>query len=257
MGGCTHFIAKSQRKILPLKRMSTLGLLLIFIMLMAFLTLPFYYYKRPKKTKKEAPALYAEVYDKIHSNPERFAEEMAELSLREEAYVLDVGCGTGNRVGSVDGAVGIDLSVSMVELAKKKYPTKSFLVGDVLQKDTFDKETFTDIWCLGNTVFTLQSKYKFLQNAHYWLDPNGRLVLQILDRDQLCAPTKLRSNFKYDMRRYGNTCRERVSFGDENAVVETRFYMISKSRLITMAERIGFTLEKTKKDLYFFKKSSI
>ena len=236
---------------------SILGLLLIFMFLMALLTIPRYYYKRAKKTTKETPALYAELYDAIHFKKEQFEEEMAELSAKEEDYVLDVGCGTGNRVGKVENAVGIDISPAMVAVAKKKYPTKTFLVGDVLRKDTFANETFTDVWCLGNTLYCLPSKHKFLQNAHHWLDSNGRLVLQMLNRDELCVPTNYQRSFKYDKKQYGNTCRERVSFHDQKAVVETTFHMISKTRLITMAERVGFKLEKTKKNLYFFVKSSV
>ena len=132
------------------KPMSILALLLILAAMLALLTVPSYMYGgRVDGKKNNSDALYAQLYDSIYLDNERFEREMRLLSTPEGSYVLDVGCGTGDRVGRVAHAVGVDKSPHMVAVAEKKYPKKTFVVGDVLKKGTFKAETFTEVWCLG------------------------------------------------------------------------------------------------------------
>ncbi len=62
--------------------------------------------------------------------------------LNIDGLVLDVATGTGIMVEGFDKAVGIDISMEMVKEAKKKYPDKEFVVGDIeylpFKNDTFD-----------------------------------------------------------------------------------------------------------------------
>jgi ubiquinone/menaquinone biosynthesis C-methylase UbiE len=237
------------------KLMSIVALLLILVAMIAILTVPVYKYGRGVDKASNNDALYAQLYDSIYLDNEKFEREMRLLSTPEGSYVLDVGCGTGDRVGKVAHAVGVDVSPHMVAMAEKKYPKKTFVVGDVLKKGTFKAETFTEVWCLGNSLYCLPEKMRFLQNAHRWLDPNGTLVLELMDRARFCVPSPYPKNFYYDLKRMGNTCRERVKFQKEKAVVETTFYPISSTRMIDMAERVGFKVERKEGNFTFFKKA--
>ena len=242
--------------------MSILALLLIFVALLALLTIPAFRYGRSKNLE-DGPStsddLYAELYDAIYfENHEKLANEMQFLTAPEGSHVLDVGCGTGNRVGWVKkNAVGVDVSPSMVAMAKKKYPKCDFLVGDVLKKATFEKGAFTEIWCLGNMVYCFKHKLQFLQNAHSWLEAGGVLVLEMNENPRFCNPCPYKKNFGYDMKRFGNTCRERMKYKNKKAVVETTFYPISLERLKTMTERVGFELDHQEHNFYFYRKSSL
>ena len=224
--------------------------------IVALLTIPTYWFDRKQTRPNGDTTLYASLYDAIYFDNEKFEREIKLLSAPEGWYVLDVGCGTGNRVGNVNNIVGVDLSPDMLSVAKKKYPTKTFVEGDVLQKELFNKETFTSIWCLGNTIYLLPKKMLFLQNVHRWLEEKGTLVLQL--DEAYCAPSPYRKNFGYDLKRFGNTCRETVKFKKKKTVVETTFYPTSRDRLLTMAERVGFVLErKAEHHLYFFRKTTL
>jgi len=237
--------------------MSVVGLLLILFTLLAIVTIPFYWYKRNTAATPEDPKLYASLYDAIYFDNEKFEQEMQLVDAPKGSYVLDVGCGTGTRVGRAENAVGVDISPNMLAVARKKYPKKTFVQGDVLQKHLFDKETFTSVWCLGDTVCRLPKKMQFLQNAHRWLDNNGTLVLQL--DEVFCSSSHFKKNFDYEIRRIGNTCRERMKYKGKKAVVETTFYPTSRERILTMAERVGFVLERTEQQnkFYFFRKSNL
>jgi ubiquinone/menaquinone biosynthesis C-methylase UbiE len=201
-------------------------------------------------------SLYAELYDAIYFDNDKFEEEMKYLSTPSESYILDVGCGTGDRVGRVSNAVGVDRSKSMLAVAKKKYPNKMFVQGDVLQKDLFSKDTFTEVWCLGNTIYCLPQKLSFFQHVYTWLDKEGTLVLQITG--SFCRPSPYPKNFVYKLKKLGNTCREILKHKKQKAVVETKFYPESATTIKTMLERVGFTHVKTENNnIYFYKKSGL
>jgi len=242
--------------------MSVVALLLILFGMVALLTLPAYWYghrriKSDKPSTTSNDSLYANLYDSIYLDNEKFMREMKLLPTSEASYVLDVGCGTGNRVGITHNVVGVDISPAMVGVAKKRYPKKTFVVGDVLNSETFDKETFTDVWCLGNTVYSLPEKMVFFQNVHRWLEKKGTLVLQL--NGLLCKPSAYNKNFKYELNRVGNTCRERLQFQQQKALVETTFYYVSAERILAIADRVGFKVERTDKDnsIYFLKKTDV
>jgi ubiquinone/menaquinone biosynthesis C-methylase UbiE len=62
--------------------------------------------------------------------------------LTVDGLVLDVATGTGIMIEGIDKTVGIDISMEMVREAKRKYPNKEFVVGDVeylpFKSNTFD-----------------------------------------------------------------------------------------------------------------------
>jgi len=229
-------------------------LLLILFGMMAVLTIPMYLYKKEPIRKTQNNSLYAKVYDSIYFNPEKFDREMKVLTPTESSYVLDVGCGTGDRVGAVYNTVGVDNSTSMLAVARQKYPDKEFVEGDVMKTNTFAKDTFTTVWCLGNTIYSLPNKFPFFQNVYRWLESNGTFVVQL--DGKTCEPSIYPKLFEYKLQRIGNTCRERIRGNREATTVHTTFYPIPLTRLLELAKQAGFVLLRTENnDMYFFRKS--
>lgn len=54
--------------------------------------------------------------------------------------ILDAGCGYGRWSQHFDDYVGVDFSPDFIELAKKKYPGKTFLQADLRELPFYDKE---------------------------------------------------------------------------------------------------------------------
>ncbi|MFO7792699.1 MAG: class I SAM-dependent methyltransferase [Candidatus Saliniplasma sp.] len=96
----------------------------------------------------------AEEYCKITSEKgdREFQKKMLDLTLDylpKDARILDIGCGDGRDSYYLSrkdiDVVGIDLSKSMVELARKKYPDLAFFKEDM--RDTvFPDDTFHGVW---------------------------------------------------------------------------------------------------------------
>ena len=122
---------------------------------------------------------YADVYDYLVFNNMKNEYEVGEIINKTDAtsqsIVLDIGSGTGHHVALLSAkgidAIGMDVSPSMVEQAKKNYPDYKFEVGNVLNMSQFQPQTFTHITCLYFTLYYLQNKAAFFENcmlAHAW-----------------------------------------------------------------------------------------
>jgi 23S rRNA (guanine745-N1)-methyltransferase len=98
------------------------------------------------------------------------------------AVVLDVGCGEGSLLGSLQqarsiDAHGIDISVPSIELAAKKYPQATWVVGNA---DRFLP------WAGG--AFDLVTSITARRNGPEWkrvLKPRGRVLLALPAPDDL------------------------------------------------------------------------
>lgn len=106
----------------------------------------------------------------------------------KNSVILDIGSGTGHHVGELTkkgyNCQGVDLSSSMVKMAKQKYPDCTFTQGNVLKSMTFPPEEFTHIMCLYFTIYMIKNKRQFFQNCMHWMKPNGYLIVHLVDRDK-------------------------------------------------------------------------
>lgn len=100
---------------------------------------------------------------------------------------LDIGSGTGHLVGALtsDGfnCKGLDISQSMINRSRMKYPKSNFIQGDATKSITFQPNNFTHITCMYFTIYMIKNKSKFFQNCMLWLRPTGFLVIHVVDRD--------------------------------------------------------------------------
>ena len=146
---------------------------------------------------------YAHIYDKIHLPEDRCKTELKLIleatSADETSVFLDVGCGTGETLKTLNdvGArcFGIDKSEAMVKTAQTKCLSKadpsesgansgSIKNADVLDAMNYNRQTFSHILCLYYTIYEIENKAKFFQNCRYWLKNGGVLVVHLVDKSK-------------------------------------------------------------------------
>uniref|UniRef100_A0A6C0I6F9 Methyltransferase type 11 domain-containing protein n=1 Tax=viral metagenome TaxID=1070528 RepID=A0A6C0I6F9_9ZZZZ len=135
---------------------------------------------------------YVDIYDYLVFSNLKDDYEVGEIVNKtvptSESKILDVGSGTGHHVAGLAAkgldVLGIDLSPSMVKKAKEDFPKYKFEVGDATNSGEFGPNSFTHITCMYFTIYYIQDKTQFFQNAMKWLRPGGYLILHLVDRDQ-------------------------------------------------------------------------
>ena len=188
-------------------KLSSFGKILIFISLLLIIIVFFKYINNnnPNKVEgfqqeqeflfKKGPEIYddfyADVYDFLVFNELKNDYEVGMIinqnTPNTKTVVLDVGCGTGHHVAKMAQnnnleVIGIDISPSMVKKAKANYPNLNFQLADVLNRDVFQNNMFTHILCLYFTIYYIEDKNKFFNNAIDWLKPGGYLFVHLVDR---------------------------------------------------------------------------
>ena len=134
---------------------------------------------------------YANIYDHLVFNNLKDDYEIGYIinsaSPSSHSKILDVGCGTGHHVASLGAqgfdVLGIDNSLSMIQKAKENFPDYKFNVGDALNGNTFESESFTHVLCMYFTIYYFQDKTQFFNNCFKWLKPGGYLVVHLVDRE--------------------------------------------------------------------------
>ncbi len=117
--------------------------------------------KKNMKTYNEIAEEYCEKTEK--GGNREFQKEMLDRTVKflsSKPRMIDLGCGDGRdteylREKGVD-VVGIDISSSMIDLAREKYPECAFFRSDI--RDTiFPEDTFTGAWA-STTLSNLPKK---------------------------------------------------------------------------------------------------
>ncbi|MDD4938703.1 MAG: glycosyltransferase [Candidatus Omnitrophica bacterium] len=90
--------------------------------------------------------------------------------------VLELGCATGQILASVEPkrGVGIDISDSLITLAKSKYPQYEFNVADV-EEFTFSEKF--DYCVMSDLIDHLHNIPRAIQSAYGALKPGGKLII--------------------------------------------------------------------------------
>jgi 2-polyprenyl-3-methyl-5-hydroxy-6-metoxy-1,4-benzoquinol methylase len=135
-------------------------------------------------------AFYAKYYDALHGNKECAIEQLKIIVYYAKnikfVKLLDIGCGTGYHVHMLTkmkyDVTGLDKSQAMIEKAKMKYKNCSFVVGDFLQNNLFDYNSFTHLICLNKTFYCFIDKGLFFEKSHLLLNADGILIIHILNR---------------------------------------------------------------------------
>ena len=144
-----------------------------------------------KKSNNVYDDFYADIYDKLvfcqQKNDFELGTIKKKTTLSKTSNILDIGSGTGHHVSEFTGkgynAQGIDISPSMVNYSKKKYPSSKYTVSDALNGMSFPQQSFTHLTCLYFTIYYIKNKRQFFENCYNWLVPGGYLILHLVDRD--------------------------------------------------------------------------
>ncbi len=125
---------------------------------------------------------------------------LTELAIPEEGRVLDLGCGYGRHAVEIAGrgysVVGLDNSLPMLikaaELSQFRGVEVDFVQEDMRQM-AFDEE-FDAMYCFGTTFgyFGDDENRDLLKRMNRALKQEGRLVLEVVNRDFLLADLPLR-----------------------------------------------------------------
>jgi len=100
--------------------------------------------------------------------------------------VLDLGCGNGRLLQifkDIDiNYTGVDNSEKLIEIAKKTYPSATFLVADALHLP-FPSDCFDKIYSVAvlHHIPSEELRLKFLEEAKRVLRPQGLLILTVWD----------------------------------------------------------------------------
>jgi SAM-dependent methyltransferase len=135
---------------------------------------------------------YADIYDYLVFNNLKDDYEvgwiMNSASPSSQSKILDIGCGTGHHVALLSSkgldVLGIDISPSMIKKAKENFPDYKFNVGDALDGNIFESNSFTHILCMYFTIYYFKDKTQFFNNCFNWLMPGGYLIVHLVDRNQ-------------------------------------------------------------------------
>lgn len=224
---------------------------------------------------------YAEIYDFLVYNDVKDEYEigaiMNKTNPNNKSVILDVGCGTGHHVGLLGkngfNVIGIDISPSMIQKAKKNYPQYNFKVGNVLNNGMFHFDSFTHILCLYFTIYYFKDKGTFFQNCYNWLMPGGYLIVHLVDKNNfdpilpsanplyIVSPQryakdritkskitfdkfKYEANFIPDIDSRQSIFEEKIIFNDGNTRNhQHKFYMENYQDILNIAKDVGFLVQ--------------
>ena len=234
-----------------------------------------------KRNKNIYDDFYVNIYDDLFYNKIKNEYEVGTIlnseGPTEESVVLDVGCGTGHHVNilasnDVD-VIGIDESAAMINKARENFPTLEFRQENVLNRDIFEKSSFTHISCFNFTIYHFDNKREFFENCYYWLKPGGFLIVNLVDKKTFDPILQLGNPYevlgKKNVEKYGNETRVKLlrydyksNFeiypNDDTAVFNERIknvktgerrkqelflYMPTQKKILNEAKSTGFIME--------------
>ena len=156
----------------------------------SFIQEPPFIVKRNENTYDE---FSSKIYDKIfHPEKESYYIVDKVFNLTEPnpefTTILDIGCGTGELLHHLDekgytNIYGLDKSLYMASKCIEKYNSLKVKVGDTIEPMTFEKSSFTHIFCVGMTIYEIKDKITFFRNCYFWLKPNSFLILHLVNRN--------------------------------------------------------------------------
>lgn len=121
--------------------------------------------------------------DEIEGDPRlRFLDELLRR-LPHHPTVLDLGCGAGvpctARLAEVGDVVGVDVSASQLELARKRVPAGGFVKAEMTQV-TFPKASFDAITAFYSIAHVPRDLHAgLLQRIATWLRPGGHFLASL------------------------------------------------------------------------------
>jgi ubiquinone/menaquinone biosynthesis C-methylase UbiE len=111
-------------------------------------------------SKKNIISQTREIYNKIasfFSDTRKYVQESEKELVqytKDGNKILDLGCGNGKLYHLFEKMqvdyTGFDLSEELLKIARKQWPGKTFISGDMSEKLPFEDETFDIIYCIAS-----------------------------------------------------------------------------------------------------------
>jgi len=125
---------------------------------------------------------YALFYNKLNElipYQEHVLNVLKLVKLEGGKKYLDLGCGSGNLIQNKTNIMGVDISASMLSIAKKRNPGASFTVSDLNKSLPFKDRTF-DGGYTSNVVAYLRDPKEFFLEVQRILKPGAEFVVATL-----------------------------------------------------------------------------
>ncbi|MBU2522925.1 MAG: methyltransferase domain-containing protein [Nanoarchaeota archaeon] len=157
-----------------------------------------------RKTQKAYDA-WALKYDQ-DVNPHLILEHEDVLKLvdaKKDEKILDAACGTGRYTEDFfrkkAKIIGIDFSIKMIEVARKKNTKIDYRVADLTKKLPFPNNYFDKINC-GQALKHIKNLKFTLREFHRVLKKNGKLIFSVTHPDMDWTDYNTRSDVSLDLR---------------------------------------------------------
>lgn len=173
-------------------------------------------------------AVYASIYKPLwHSSQERLGFEQVsikDIALSERPItsikILDMACGISQHACFFKELgvefIGADTSKDMLNEARNNCPTATFKLKDITKPSEFSPKSFSTCLLLGFAIYEFSPKLIF-DNANLWLEPDGILVVHMVEPDKydplldLASPFAAFSLQKYS---YDRQTKSEIYFND-------------------------------------------
>lgn len=144
---------------------------------------------------------YVKLYDKVFNEVDMYKGESkiicdyigkteGKFGGNEKVKVLDAGVGVGKYYQYISQkyrTYGFDDSANMLRLCRVRNPISEVKIGDMMNEDLYEPESFTHLLCLKDSLYHNRPKVwaEILANFYYWLRPNGYLFIHIYNPERL------------------------------------------------------------------------
>lgn len=169
------------------------------------------------------------LYDRNHQFVSNYGKDVVKLlAAKKGEKILDIGCGTGDLANELVKMgvqiTGIDRSETMIEEAKKKYPTIPFFVKDILKLNY--TSTFDAVFSNAVLHWVKQPK-QALEEIYISLKSGGRFVAEFGGKDNV---KKISQQIILE--------REKLNYSAAN--IDFPWYFPSIGEYTSLMEEVGF-----------------
>jgi len=159
-----------------------------------------------QEPEKYYDAMYAGIYNALWHSHQKLEYErvsMREISLVDKAKtdikILDLCCGTAPHACwfkelGVDYA-GVDISIPMIDQARKDCPNTKFQKGDVTSAALFPPKSCSHTLLLGFSAYMFPNIKVVSDNAYMWTQPGGYFIVHLVEPDRFDPKLDLASPF--------------------------------------------------------------
>ncbi len=195
--------------------------------------------------RKELKEFYNQIAENFSSTRKYWWRDLNFIKkyLKSEGKILDFGCGNGRLVDFLEGTeldyVGVDTSHKLIEIARKEYPSKSFVKIEDEKRLPFDDNEFDMVFSIAVFHhFTPKMTDNALMEINRVIKKDGILILTIWN---LWNPKYLnflfRSFFlgKFDL-------SAKISFKYKNQTKWRFCYWWTKKRITKKVKSFGFRI---------------